>query len=194
MVNHIVSLIAFFILLKCSNSNNDVSHRVVVNTGDRFAARKALMQTFRGHLELFRTGGKHCSKCCDKVEAEHNDAVEIDGMMKSKFSMTWRQSMLAWITFMGLLLLAFIYADNTDWGDSWYRTPTKYNITDLLNADDDAIADLQPKPKGKAAKNSMIPDIAEVDEIQKKGKTAKNNANDAQDDEVDHADKAGKKM
>lgn len=149
------------------------------------------MQSFRSHLELFRTGGKHCSQCCDKVDAEHKDAVEIDGMMKSKFHMTWRHSIYAWVCFMGLLLLAFIYAENTNWTDSWYRVPTKYNITDLMNADDDQIAAFQPKPKGKAAKNAAEKDEEEANNVkvteknqvtEKNAKTAKKNV-----DEVQHS-------
>jgi hypothetical protein len=170
---------------------------VVVNTGDRLAARKALMQSFRSHLELFRTGGKHCSSCCDKDVAD-SDPVNINDMMKSKFRLTWRHSMLAWICFMGLLLLAFIYADNTDWGDSWYRVPTKYNITDLLNADDDEIAALAPKPKGKAVKNNVKEDnvdATEVEVAQKKGKTGKKNIEDpVQVNHEKEENKAGKKM
>ena len=47
--------------------------------------------------------------------------------------------MLAWLTLMGLLLLAYIYAENTKWNDSLFKMPTKYNISALLEEgmDDD---------------------------------------------------------
>jgi len=83
---------------------------VVVNTGDRFAARKALMQNFRSHLRNFEKRGE------EKGEAsEQSRVVGIDEMMKTTFARSWRHSLLAWLTLMGLLLLAFIYADNTKW-------------------------------------------------------------------------------
>jgi hypothetical protein len=101
---------------------------------------------------------------------------------------------------MGLLLLAFIYAENTDWTDSWYRVPTKYNITDLMNADDDQIVAFQPKPNGKAAKDTKEEDEANnnVQVAEKKAKTAKKDTGEAQEEEEeengDTKDKAGKKM
>ena len=78
--------------------------------------------------------------------------------------------MYAWITFMAILMLAYVYASNTKWDDSWFRTPTKYNITALLEGDmdDDSIIDLGPgKPlaeevedapakKGKTSKKKLI--------------------------------------
>ena len=73
--------------------------------------------------------------------------------------------MYAWITFMAILLLAYVYASNTKWDDSWFRTPTKYNITALLEGDmdDDSIIDIGP---GKLAE--------EVEDVPaKKGKTSK---------------------
>lgn len=170
-----------------------------MNTGDRYAARKALMQAFRKHLEDFRRRGKHCSPFCAKEVPEHSDAVEIDDMMKFKFRMSWRHSMLAWIAFMGLLLLAFLYAENTDWDDSWYRTPTKYNINELLNntvEDDDTIVVAQKT--GKTSKN----DIETVDKnvapdavvAQKKGKTTKIETNDDSKENENATNRAGKKM
>ena len=162
----------------------------MVNTGDRLAARKALMQSFRGHLELYQTGGKHCSSCCDG-KTKDSDAIEIDEMIQSKFRPTWRHSTLAWICFMGILLLAFIYAENTNWDDSWYRVPTKYNVTELLNADDDQIIALKPKikeKKPKAAKNNIKTDN-EV--VEKKGKTAKN---DVKESDEESKEKASKKV
>lgn len=92
---------------------------------------------------------------------------------------------------MGILLLAFIYAENTNWDDSWYRVPTKYNVTELLNADDDQIIALKPKikeKKPKAAKNNIKTDN-EV--VEKKGKTAKN---DVKESDEESKEKASKKV
>ena len=49
--------------------------------------------------------------------------------------------MLAWFTLICLLLLAYISAENTKWGDSWFRTPQKYDISVLLedNVDDNTV-------------------------------------------------------
>lgn len=102
--------------------------------------------------------------------------------------------MLAWICFMGILLLAFIYAENTNWEDSWYRTPTKYNVTELLNADDDQIVALKPKikeKKPKAAKNNAK-DIETV--VEKKGKAAKDSLKVSDEEIKDVVEKAGKKL
>ncbi|KAL3795879.1 hypothetical protein HJC23_002150 [Cyclotella cryptica] len=183
------------------NTDTEANPWVVVNTGDRFAARKALMQAFRNHLEDFRRRGKHCSPCCVKDVPEHSDAVEIEDMMKFRFRMTWRHSMLAWITFMGLLLLAFIYAENTDWEDSWYRTPTKYDINELLNNtvyDDDTIVVTQKT--GKTSKNDVETADKNVlphdDVAQKKGKTVKKDieTKEGSKEKEDATEKASKKM
>ena len=108
--------------------------------------------------------------------------------------------MLTWIAFMGLLLLAFLYAENTDWDDSWYRTPTKYDINELLNntaEDDDTIVVAQKT--GKTSKNvvetvdkNVAPDAVVA---QKKGKTTKIDVKTKDESkEKDATDRAGKKM
>ena len=89
-------------------------------------------------------------------------------MMTGKFSMSRKQVLLASISLMCLLLLAFIYADNTDWDESWFRTPTRYNISSLLEGGTDDF--VTPDKKGKTAKNA---DAAEGDGSAKVSKTAK---------------------
>eukprot|EP00956_Cyclotella_meneghiniana_P043124 scaffold253581_cov43-Cyclotella_meneghiniana.AAC.2 len=162
------------------NTDSESNPWVVINTGDRFAARKALMQRFRSHLHQYKTGGKHCSSCCDKDDVD-GEAIEIDDMMKRRYRLSWRHSAIAWVCFMGLLLLAFIYAENTKWTDSWYRVPVTYNISGLLEADDDEIIALKQKVKKPKAPKTP--------------KTAKTDTRDVvkEDKEGDAADKAGKK-
>ncbi len=90
-------------------------------------------------------------------------------MMTGKFSMSRKQVLLASVSLMCLLLLAFIYADNTDWDDSWFRAPTRYNISSLLEGGgtDDHVT---PNVKGKTTKDA---DAAEGDGSAKVSKTAK---------------------
>ena len=185
------------------NTDSESNPWVVVNTGDRFSARKALMQTFRSHLHKYKTGGKHCSSCCDKDDVD-GEAIEIDDMMKTRYRLTWRHSAIAWICFMGLLLLAFIYAENTKWTDSWYRVPASYNISELLDADDDEIIALKQKekkpkapkkPTAKTSKKDAEEDDKAGDLVDKAGKKGTNDGVDDFDyGDDDLMDKAGKKM
>ena len=108
------------------------------------------MRAFRSHLHEFETRGDGrfpCSKPQPDVPID-TPGMEINDMMKTKFSRSWRHSLLAWFTFMTLLLLAYIYAENTQW-DSWFHTPTTYNISALLEegADDSMTLDSgKPSP------------------------------------------------
>ena len=154
--------------------------RIVVNTSDRLAARKALMQSFRTHLEHYKIGGKHCGTGCNE-DISDDGAIEIDQMMKSKFNLTWRHYMFSLVYFMSLLLLAFIYIDNTTWEDSWYRTSTKYDVKDLLNTDHNEIVLIDPKHEAtKTAKNdaNSKDDKYNISDkmTKKKGKVTKKNA------------------
>ena len=151
------------------NTDTEENPWVVVNTGDRYAARKSLMKVFRSHLQVFESRGKQgCSPCttAEKKRAPM-DPLDMHAMMETKFSKSWRHSRVAWITFMILLLLAFIYAENTNWDDSWFRTPTKYNITALLEGPDDDITAADPvvpaAKKGKAGKEKT-PELADPEE------------------------------
>jgi len=120
------------------NTDCEQNPWVVVNTGDRYSARKALMRDFRSHLNDFQSRGrKRCSPCSPSksLAPARTQGIEINDMMKKKFTRSWRHSMLAWLTLMALLLLAYLYADNTKWDDSWFKTPTKYNISALLEED-----------------------------------------------------------
>lgn len=134
------------------NTDSEQNPWVVVNTGDRYAARKALMQAFRVHLDEFQARAKDRSLCCPNkpLPPSETPGIEMDQMMKGKFKKSWRHSVYAWVTLMTLLLLAFIYAENTDWTDTWFHHPTHYNITELLEggADDDLV----PPPKTKPTK------------------------------------------
>ena len=132
------------------------------------------MKDFRVHLHAFESRGRGSSLCSapKPLSPAHTPGIEIDEMMKAKFKRTWRHSVYAWITFMAILLLAYVYASNTKWDDSWFRTPTKYNITALLEGDmdDDSIINIGPgKPlaeevedvpakKGKTSKKKLIDD------------------------------------
>jgi len=156
------------------NTDSEQNPWVVVNTGDRYAARKSLMQTFRVHLDEFQARAKDHSSCCPNkpLPPLETPGIEMDQMMKGKFKKSWRHSVYAWVTLMALLLLAFIYAENTDWTDTWFRHPTHYNITELLEggADDDLV----PPSKAKTSKGgkTSVKD-APVDEPEPSSKTSK---------------------
>ena len=121
---------------------------------DRYAARKSLMNAFRSHLHDFKARGSK------PIAPKHTQAIDIGTMMSAKFSSSRRHIVWTMITLMCLLLLAYIYAGNTNWDDSWIRTPTKYNISALLEEgmDDDSILGpavdetLPPEKKAKASK------------------------------------------
>ena len=104
-------------------------------------------------------------------------------MMTGKFSMSRKQVLLASISLMCLLLLAFMYAENTDWDESWFRTPTRYNISSLLEGGTDDY--VTPDKRGKTAKNA---DAAEGDGSAKVSKTAKVAKGDKE--EEDYTDEA----
>lgn len=133
------------------NTDSEQNPWVVVNTGDRYAARKSLMKCFRSHLHDFESRENGCSPCSapKPIVPTHTLGMSINDMMKAKNTRSWRHSLLAWVAFMGLLLLAYIYAENTKWDDSWFRIPTMYNISALL--EDPAVEDTTVK-KGKASK------------------------------------------
>lgn len=142
-----------------------LSHPCCLNT--RYAARKSLLRDFRLHLHDFESRGKGCTPCSSSsskaLATTHTRGIEINDMMKTKFSRSRRHSLLAWLTFMCLLLLAFIYAENTDFEGDWFRTPHKYNVTALLEADDDT-----PVDSGKPSTA-----VGVKDDVVKKGKTNK---------------------
>jgi len=128
------------------NTDTNENPWVVVNTGDRYAARKALMRAFRSHLQHFEScpAPKH-------LPPPHPPGIEIEDMMKAKFTRSWRHNLFARAALLGLLLLAYIYADFTKWDSPWFQAPTKFNITALLEegVDDDAVSIKRGKAKKK---------------------------------------------
>lgn len=127
------------------NTDSDANPWVVVNTGDRYAARKALMSSFRQHLHEFQSRGQRCSPCRGPKSRDPAkvEAVGIDEMMKRKFKSSWRHSMIAWVSLLALLVLAATYKENTNWDQPVFRGPTRYNITALLEGgnNDDGVGE-----------------------------------------------------
>ncbi len=149
------------------NTDTDENPWVVVNTGDRYAARKALMSSFREHLEQFKSRGQRCSPCLGpkpSVPPAKSEVINMDEMMKKKFRSSWRNSMIAWITLLALLVLAGTYGENTDWDRALIVGPTKYNISALLEGgnddknDDDAVANVNIVDEAVKKKNAQIID------------------------------------
>jgi hypothetical protein len=104
---------------------------IVVNTGDRYAARKALLHAFGQYLERFKT--RPC--CAPKLQVEEQELVPAgiseDKMMAKGFVKA--PPLRLTIAFMGLLILLFYYCIHTEF-DNPFRD-TVIRIEDLLPKD-----------------------------------------------------------
>jgi hypothetical protein len=162
------------------NTDSVANPWVVVNTGDRYAARKALMSSFREHLEQFQSRGQRCSPCLGpkpRDSSAKTEAITVDEMMKRKFNTSWRHSMITWLTLLALLVLAGTYGTNTNWDRAWIVGPTKYNITALLEGgNDDTIVDNDDVDDVKIREtDKKVPTIDVNDDSGKEAKAAKVN-------------------
>jgi len=145
------------------NTDTDENPWVVVNTGDRYAARKALMSSFREHLKFQSRGKKSpCLGPKPSVSPVKSEVIGMDEMMKKKFKSSWRNSMIAWVTLLALLVLAGTYEENTDWERALIVLPTKYNISALLEGGNDDNSD-------EVANVNVVDDV-----VKKKRKRKKN--------------------
>ena len=106
----------------------------MVNTGDRYAARKALLHAFRKKLERFKT-----PKCCvPAMESEEKEeltpgSITEDKMMEMGF--VKQPPIRLTVAFMGLLLLLFYYCVNTEFGNPFRDTIIR--IEELLPKDNE---------------------------------------------------------
>jgi hypothetical protein len=171
-----------------------LAHQLSCNLiNDRYAARKSLMKSFRSYLHDFSSSDQGCSPCSKRKNVPtHSRGMDINEMMKAKFARSSRQSLLAWIAFMCLLLLVYIYAENNKWDDSWFHIPVKYNITSLLedgnedntgpgpiNAGDTTGKDGKTSKKDGNANESVVEDaIPGADGSPPRTKAAKNTKED----------------
>lgn len=139
------------------------------------------MRAFRSHLHYFESRGKGCSPCCGSSSpaSAYTRGMDVNEMMQGNFTMSRKQVLLASISLGILLLLAYIYADNTDWDDTWFHAPTRYNISSLLEEGTDDYVTVDRK--GKTKKNAE-------DDSAKASKTAKIAKSDK--DDKDYPDKA----
>ena len=156
------------------NTDTDDNPWVVVNTGDRYAARKALMSSFRDHLKEFQSRGQRCSPCLGpkpSMSSAKTQAIGVDEMMKNKFKSSWRHSMIAWVTLLALLVLAGTYGTRTNWDRAWIVGPTKYNISALLEGGNDD--DFVNGNNVDDVKNKNIPTNDVNDDSGKEAKAAK---------------------
>ncbi len=182
------------------NTDSDENPWVVVNTGDRYAARKALMASFREHLHEFQSRGQKCSPCLGpkQYDSSKTDAIGMDEMMKKKFKSSWRHTMIAWITLLALLVLAATYREETNWDRAWFPSPTKYNITALLedDADDDVSEgiDVVKGKRAKAGKQAISEEEPTPDDNDKEAKAGKQTVSEQEStpDDKDQESKTGK--
>ncbi len=144
------------------------------------------MEAFRSHLYHFEARGKGSSPCCGKSPpaSAYSRGMEIDAMMTGKFSYSRKRVLLASISLMGLLLLAYIYANNTDWDDEIFDPPIRYNITSLL--EDEKDDDMTQDRKAKGRKNSNTVEGDKGAKVSKTAKVAKGNKGE----DNDHLDEA----
>ena len=76
---------------------------VVVNTGNRYDARKSLLKVFRSYLHRSSKKGSVSTT----TVAQHK--MDMNTMMTNKFAMSNKHRQLISISIMGLLLLIYIY-------------------------------------------------------------------------------------
>jgi len=102
------------------NTDSKENPWIVVNTGDRYNARKALLRAFKMKLQRFKD-----PKCCCPAPEPSNTAVTPkaiteDEMMDMGFEKAPPIRLI--VAFAGLLILLFYYCDHTSFGNPFRDT------------------------------------------------------------------------
>ena len=95
---------------------------VVVNTTDRYNARKQLLHAFRVKLERFKT---HQGICCEKQSGEDGPPSDTPAISeKEQLAKGFRKPLpiQLLVSLIGLLLLIFFYSENTTFGEPFKDT------------------------------------------------------------------------
>jgi hypothetical protein len=124
------------------NTDTPSNPWVVVNTADRFAARKQLLQVFCRQLDAFvdaKRRGAGRRRCCGLIGPSSVEPEELDtpGIAMSQMA-DWKTkkglSLQTVIALMGLLILLFYYCEHTTFGDNLYAF-TKQEVDELEGGD-----------------------------------------------------------
>jgi hypothetical protein len=104
------------------NTENPANPWIVVNTADRYAARKQLLRVFQAQLDSFNPRKGFCSHICSRLgirsqpEQRDTPGLEISDMVDKAFNRRMRPRTL--LLLMGLLVLVWYYVSHTKFGDS----------------------------------------------------------------------------
>lgn len=98
------------------NTDTDENPWIVVNTTDRFAARKELLRAFAGQLQRFHASNRttRCWPSSTRQIEEHDSPGLSVSEVEKGFVKPWPLTGL--ITMAGLLLLLFYYSEHTTFG------------------------------------------------------------------------------
>lgn len=109
------------------NTDTDQNPWIVVNTGDRLAARKQLLRVFEAQLNAYAraqqpAGGRSwCRGLLCPAGAESEDQPDTPGIPMSQMvdrSFKKGLNLGALLSLMGLLVLMFYYCEHTTFGDN----------------------------------------------------------------------------
>lgn len=124
------------------NTDTPSNPWVVVNTTDRFAARKQLLQVFCRQLDAFTDARRRLDgrrRCCGLIgpAAVEPEDLETPGIAMSQMA-DWKTkkglSLQTVVALMGLLILLFYYCEHTSFGDNIYVF-TKHEVGELEGGD-----------------------------------------------------------
>ena len=93
------------------NTDTPENRWIVVNTSDRYAARKALLGAFRDKLDSFQGKDACCPRAQSKMDEEYPIPVSETEMMAAGSKRTPLTGLI--ISMMGLVIILFYYSINT---------------------------------------------------------------------------------
>jgi hypothetical protein len=100
------------------NTDTSANPWVVVNTTDRYNARKQLLRVFQAQLDAFRPrkGILQCLSSATDENAMDTPGIEISDMLDKEFPHRMRASTL--MTLIALLVLIWYYVEHTTFGSN----------------------------------------------------------------------------
>lgn len=99
------------------NTDSRENPWVVVNTGDRYAARKHLLRAFRMKLDRFKMRKEHCNCCAPRPHPRDDEALQdtpgldVDEMMEKGFTRPLPIQLV--VALIGILTIVFYYCEHT---------------------------------------------------------------------------------
>ena len=104
------------------NTDSDANPWLVVNTGDRFSARKQLLRAFSAQLRRFETR-KICLPACSPASRDSEGSNDTPGVDENEMlAMGFKKPMPTklLLAFAGMLLLVFYYCEHTNFDSLLY--------------------------------------------------------------------------